>query len=140
VFKFEEVPGRVLEEKGVMLNAGSRKSDSRVLIKRQSLRFGAVRQGLPRFLRQEHQTEMTGIDALLFARHVLYHMSDQLMVAQSERHGVARFAPECAAEPFDIEALGRIDVVDWKSQMKQDARTQDDFLCVYLIVSNDLEQ
>jgi hypothetical protein len=30
--------------------------------------------------------------------------------------------------------------VDWKSQMKQDARTQDDFLCVYLIVSNDLEQ
>src|SRR5678815_3760885 len=64
---------------------------------------------------------MARIDALLFIGSCFYHVGDQLVVRQSERDGMGRFASERTAEPVDVEALGRVDIVDWKRQMKQDA-------------------
>src|SRR5512134_973485 len=113
VLEFEQVTGGIFEEKRVMLDASSRETDARLLIERQSLGLRPVRQSLPRLLREEHQPEMARVDAFLLARNVLHHMGHQLMVAQPERHGAARFAPERAAKPVHIESLGHLDIVNW---------------------------
>ena len=62
---------------------------------------------------------MTRINPFLFVRSVLDHMRHELVLAKTERHGSRRFAPETAPQSVDVEALGRIDVVNRECQMEQ---------------------
>lgn len=119
VFEFEEVLRRITKKERAMLDAGAGKAKTGLLIKRQPLRFGPIRQGLPRRFREEHQAEMSRINPFLFVWSVLDNMRHELVLAKTERHGSRRFTPESAPQSVDIEALGCIDVMNRKCQMEQ---------------------
>ena len=65
VFEFEEVPGGIFEKEGVVLEAGAREPETGLLVEGQAVRLGLLQKPLPRIFRQEHQTEMAGVYALL---------------------------------------------------------------------------
>ena len=48
VFELEEIPGRIFEEKSVVLEAGARKPDAGLLIEGQPVRPGLLQKLLPR--------------------------------------------------------------------------------------------
>jgi hypothetical protein len=120
MFELEQVLGGILKKECMVLDARAGKPDSRLLKKPQPLGFCPVRQCLPILFREKHQAEMTRVNSCLLTRRTVHDMGDQLVIGQSERHGLGGFASEFAPESLDIELLGLIDVVDWESQVKQD--------------------
>jgi hypothetical protein len=89
VFELEEVPGGIFEKERVVLDAGAGEPDAGLLIKGQSFRLGLLQELLPRVFRQEYQTEMVGINALLRWQGFRRQMRHELMPRESERDGVA---------------------------------------------------
>ena len=65
MFEFEQIEGGIFEEKCVVFDAGSGKPDTGLLIEGQPVRLGLLQELSPRVFRQEYQTEMVGINALL---------------------------------------------------------------------------
>lgn len=120
MLELEQVLGGVLKKKRVVLDAGAGKPDSRLLEKPQPLGFRSISQCLPIGFREKHQAKMTRVYSVLFTGRTVHNMGDQLVIGQTERDRIGRFASELTPQSLDVEPLGLVDVVDWESQVKQD--------------------
>ena len=128
MLELEKILGRVLEEERVVLDSCSRETHSRLLKKCQLFRLRPVRQFLPLRFQQKHQAEMARVDAFLRIWRISHNMRHELMAGQPKCDGLTGFTPQCAAKPLDIESFGRLDIVDRKGQMKQNARFHETIL------------
>ena len=82
VFELEKIPGRILEEEGMVLDSGSRETHSRLLKEWQPVRPRPIGQFLPLTFRQKHQAEMARINAFLCSLRLVHHMRDELMLCR----------------------------------------------------------
>lgn len=115
VFELEEVPGGIFEKERVVFDAGAREPDAGLLIEGQSFRLGLIQELLPRVFRQEYQTEMVGINALLRWQGFRRQMRHELMPRESERDGVARLPTQRTTKSIDIETFRRRHILRGKS-------------------------
>jgi hypothetical protein len=65
VFEFEQVVRRVFQKERAVFDTGTRKSYARLLIERESLGFGPIRQRLPFALGKKDRTEVARVNTLL---------------------------------------------------------------------------
>lgn len=119
VFEFEEVPGGIFQKERVVLDPGAGESDAGPLIERQLFRLGLFQKPLPRLFRQKSQTEMVGVNALLWRQGFRRQMGHELMPRESERDSMARFSTQRTAKPIDIESFRRRHIMRGKRQVKE---------------------
>src|SRR5438034_1921476 len=119
MFEFEQVVEGIFEEECGVLDARTREAASRVLVKLQALRLGAIGHGLPILFRREDQAKVARIDTLRRSGRRLREMSDELMAFEFKREGRRRDPSEAAAQAVHIEPLGLFQIGDREGEMKE---------------------
>lgn len=103
-----------------MFQPGPRKPTTGLLVELQPVGPGPFHHGLPLLLVRKDQSEMSRIDAFLPGKRLRGQLRHNLMIIEFHHHGVRRTAPQRAAESIHVKAPGFFQVVDGKSQMKED--------------------
>ena len=101
-----------------MFQPGSWKSTTRVLVKLQPMGSGPFNHFFPLPLVRKDQSEMSRIDALLPGKRLRCQLSHNLMIFESQQHGVCRLAPKRAAQSIHVKFPGFFQIVYGKGQMK----------------------
>ena len=119
VFEFEEVSGGIFEKKRMVLDPGAGEPHAWLLVEGQFFRLSPLQELLPRFFRQERQTEMVGVNALLLWQRLRCEMGDELVPRESECDGVARLPTQRTTKSIDVELFRRSYIVRGKGQVKE---------------------
>ena len=99
----------------MVLDPGAGEPDAGLLIEGQSVSPGPRSKNCcHEFFRQECQTEMVGINALLLRQGFHHQMGHELMPCESERDGVARLPTQRTTKSIDIETFRRRHVAVWE--------------------------
>ena len=122
VFEFEQIVGRIFEEKCAVFDAGAGEPDAGLLIEGQFFCLGFLQELLPQVFRREYQTEMARINTWLRRQWFRHQMGHELVPREPERDGVVRLPTQRTTKPIDIETFRRRHVVNREGEMEKSFR------------------